>query len=1077
MVFSRPRSGAGRSWTGRFLSYFAGEALASKPTLLSDIHRMRYDKRGRVHSRLDAALHDFVRLAPERFDELALCDPCFAAACVADSPAVDRPTARAKCIEILALMLASRDTIRRQAAVRALASLGSEAVPQLETALERQEPYIRRRLLHAIGRISTSAATCLLLRKLQDGDKWVRREAGDIILSFDSERRAHTIAFIDRFREDPVGEAEQDLLRDLASLDTDFHRHVAAILGEELPPDLPANVEDVVADTAISAADIDITDEDGWAGEELLRQLVASEHDASVGARCRRWLHRAPSDHRSWGLIWTNLWDRNADDELRTLGRHWLERAAPAAGAWSHVWTRLVDTPRADEELTERGREWLDAQYPAGIGWPHVWRALFRLRADSAMRAIGMQWLRSGSDAQSQDWAVVWIPLYRAMEADPDGAGQLLDVGFSLLRETPFDQVAWGFVLPELCRSPHRADAMDMGQRWVEGAPPKSACWGYVFPAVWRNGERPYRLRSIAHAWLTQTPHSHPSWWFVWEALAKTSRYDRQLLAMGIDYLDDMPAEDQGWARVWEVLWTLEFERAQLEPRARGWLATTGAPIDELGWPRVFSRLFTETALDETMLSRALEFLPRPWRHLWPRVWLASWNGLSHLPAPVSESAMRTLAMLARDWLHAPSEHGAGYGLVWEQLWDRGRDDVLRRLALEFAKQQPDDPTIRPMWAQLTSSLAGDRELRDAGMRLLRSTASGEQKHWPAIWLDVWGTGASAELRVLGRRWLADQRGHDPRWPAVWRQIWNDEGRSDALIDIAVAGLSRQVDPELPRKHRANTVWRDIWPVLWSAGVRRDDFIAATLSWVAPTSRLPEGIRREIARPLRAEGLLPAELRTAIDGVASRPAISLEQCRQVAQWPAGAPGFLTAWVQCWKCEEARPELVPCALEWLRLNGYQRGFAPTWRDVYDFTGPSEPLLAIGRKWLSSGSPDRTGWGFVFDGVMRSGPSDPQLVQLGGRWLASQFFVRQTWPFVWATLWDLELSDRDRLIRTADAWLAQPDRRFRYSLVWRRLWDADHSPAKLRELAETYLETAEDSEDREAIEQRLADVPPG
>ena len=194
---------------------------------------------------------------------------------------------------------------------------------------------------------------------------------------------------------------------------------------------------------------------------------------------------------------------------------------------------------------------------------------------------------------------------YRAMEADPDGAGQLLDVGFSLLRETPFDQVAWGFVLPELCRSPHRADAMDMGQRWVEGAPPKSACWGYVFPAVWRNGERPYRLRSIAHAWLTQTPHSHPSWWFVWEALAKTSRYDRQLLAMGIDYLDDMPAEDQGWARVWEVLWTLEFERAQLEPRARGWLATTGAPIDELGWPRVFSRLFTETALDETMLSRA----------------------------------------------------------------------------------------------------------------------------------------------------------------------------------------------------------------------------------------------------------------------------------------------------------------------------------------------------------------------------------------------------------------------------------------------------------------------------------------
>ena len=254
--------------------------------------------------------------------------------------------------------------------------------------------------------------------------------------------------------------------------------------------------------------------------------------------------------------------------------------------------------------------------------------------------------------------------------------------------------------------------------------------------------------------------------------------------------------------------------------------------------------------------------------------------------------------------------------------------------------------------------------------------------------------------------------------------IWNDEGRSDALIDIAVAGLSRQVDPELPRKHRANTVWRDIWPVLWSAGVRRDDFIAATLSWVAPTSRLPEGIRREIARPLRAEGLLPAELRTAIDGVASRPAISLEQCRQVAQWPAGAPGFLTAWVQCWKCEEARPELVPCALEWLRLNGYQRGFAPTWRDVYDFTGPSEPLLAIGRKWLSSGSPDRTGWGFVFDGVMRSGPSDPQLVQLGGRWLASQFFVRQTWPFVWATLWDLELSDWDRLIRTADAWLRSP-----------------------------------------------------
>jgi hypothetical protein len=67
--------------------------------------------------------------------------------------------------------------LRQAEAMRHLAALGSEAVPQLRLALERQGPIARLAAIQVLERIADPGATPLLVNSLSDEDPFVREAA------------------------------------------------------------------------------------------------------------------------------------------------------------------------------------------------------------------------------------------------------------------------------------------------------------------------------------------------------------------------------------------------------------------------------------------------------------------------------------------------------------------------------------------------------------------------------------------------------------------------------------------------------------------------------------------------------------------------------------------------------------------------------------------------------------------------------------------------------------------------------------------------------------------------------------
>jgi HEAT repeat protein len=78
---------------------------------------------------------------------------------------------------VRALVDTLRDPIRRNDALDALARLAASAIPELASALESDEPQLRRGVVEALGRLNHPAASAALLKALADGDAVVRRTA------------------------------------------------------------------------------------------------------------------------------------------------------------------------------------------------------------------------------------------------------------------------------------------------------------------------------------------------------------------------------------------------------------------------------------------------------------------------------------------------------------------------------------------------------------------------------------------------------------------------------------------------------------------------------------------------------------------------------------------------------------------------------------------------------------------------------------------------------------------------------------------------------------------------------------
>ena len=78
---------------------------------------------------------------------------------------------------VRALVDTLRDPMRRGDALDAMAHLAPTAIPELASALDSDEPQLRRGVVEALGRLNHPAASAALLKALSDGDAVVRRIA------------------------------------------------------------------------------------------------------------------------------------------------------------------------------------------------------------------------------------------------------------------------------------------------------------------------------------------------------------------------------------------------------------------------------------------------------------------------------------------------------------------------------------------------------------------------------------------------------------------------------------------------------------------------------------------------------------------------------------------------------------------------------------------------------------------------------------------------------------------------------------------------------------------------------------
>ena len=856
-VFVRGGRGERRIWTGRYLSYFAAEALARDPGLLADIHpAAQYGDRGRIANRLDAALRDLIELDSSRFDELVACDPCLAAACLQHIAPEQRAEASRRTFSLLLLLLSSNDEAARVSAIEAIVALGEHAVPLLQEAMTCQEYWLRRRLVGVLNRLGGSESTRTIVRALGDDHKRVVETAERAILAFDTERRAQVEAFVDEFIGTVVSDDDHDLLRQVASLDASFLARVNGILGEEPSEAEPALVLPVVI--AIEPRDLE---EDDWAGRELLDQLRAAPSDAATAARCRRWLHHSTFHDRAWAHIWTRLWDAAPDADLRELAHEWLRVVPDAAGSWSHVWVRVIEGDRHNAALAARARQWLQCTDPMMFGWASVWRKLFALTPNDEHCALGLEWLQSASTAAT-GWAMVWKPLLDSARTGEDVL-RMRALALSRLKVTPIGDWSWGYAFPELCKPTPTAEILDLGRAWVESALPGDGGWGYVFPQVWKAAPRDQRLEMIARDWLAQPNKSRASWSSVWEALLATYRRDGELFAAGIEHLEQVPLQYHGWGRVWRRLWEAHYRRDHLAELAQTWLR--GPNLNHRGWPWVYSALFADVAPEPEMVSRGLDYLAESSRDGWSAVWRVLWDACAGGPdqeVKLQDSAVSSaLALLAREWLDGPGVDDSGFSHVWEGLWRRAPDDWLRAKAITRVRDWPTDNTIRYIWQPLTAALSSDPDLLQVGTHLLRNGLPFTHLQWGGIWLDLWGTGSeSPDLVALGQDWLISYAGLNRDWPQVWHCLWEERGADPALTAVAIAGLKHHAPGggrQSTRDSRDSRAWRIVWPPLWNAGTRHPALITSAVARLRQESLPLLDFWGTMARSLAAEEVPP----------------------------------------------------------------------------------------------------------------------------------------------------------------------------------------------------------------------------
>lgn len=591
-----------------------------------------------------------------------------------------------------------------------------------------------------------------------------------------------------------------------------------------------------------------------------------------------RFLRNNPR-HRSWGRVWTALWDQAPDNELQELGISHLE-AFSRDRSWSHIWSRLANEP-LDEESAKAvaglGADWL-LGHMEHRGWGIVWGWLWEANPSEKLERQARELLKQ-IDTTLPTFSFVWMGLWSKGRRDKD----LVEAGTRSLRRLNTNHMAWGQIFPALYETFPNPDLRALGMRWLQTASPSDPGWGHVLPALWQmalengDGDLLDELEPHARRFLREAPPDHSGWNYVFILPWKRNRTD-SLRKRGFGWLDEADPDHPGIGRVWEALWDDAGGRRDLVEWADGWFSGRG---DHPSWPFIWRRICLETEADEDHLHRGEEWVLQTatgdpgWTYVFRALW------------PLRQSA--AVRSRASSWLDEAGDAHLAWDLIWRDLWGTAAADEDHEALGERGEQ----------W------LAG----------------SLEHAHWAEIWLRLWAHGESDELRALAGRWLAGPGADHPRTALVrtWLEDPEEEeapepnswggrvdllrlrlvgGRGD-LLSEAMKITSKPPPVDVPGDQVA---WKNLWLEVWSR-VESPELRSAAITWLQAPSPTRSG-RSYVWEALWSAG----RSRELYDlGVSYLSTAPLDR----SLWPA-------IWIKLWDFEQSKP-LATLARGWLEVN--------------------------------------------------------------------------------------------------------------------------------------------------------------
>lgn len=611
---------------------------------------------------------------------------------------------------------------------------------------------------------------------------------------------------------------------------------------------------------------------------------TGGELGEALGGQARLFLRNNPH-HRTWGRVWTALWDQAPDKELKELGMSHLN-AISHDRSWSHIWSRLANEPldkKSAKVVAELGAGWLPG-HMEHRGWGIVWEFLWKAGPSDELERQARELLKL-VDTTVPTFSFVWMGLWEKGRRDKD----LIEAGTESLRRLNTNHMAWGQVFPALYGTFPNPDLRALGMRWLGAASPSDPGWGHVLPALWQialengDGELLDELEPGALRFLREAPPDHSGWNYVFLLPWERNRTDA-LRERGFGWLDEVDPGHPGVGRVWEALWDDAVRRDDLLGWAEGWFS---GRENHSSWPFIWRRICLETRVDEDHLRRGEEWiLQAPTRDPgWTYVFRALW--------PLRQSAAVRARAFA--WLDEAGDDHLAWDLIWRDLWGTA------------------------------AAYEDHQKLREQGEHWLNRSL--EHAHWVEIWLRLWVHAESDELRSLAGRWLAGPGADHPR-TALVRTWLEDSGEDEApepdswgrrvdLLRLRLVGghsdllfeamkiASKPPPVDAPRDQVA---WKNLWLEVWNR-VESPELRSAAITWLEAPSPTRSG-RSYIWEALWSAGRSRELYDLGVSYISTAP---LDRSRWSAIWTE-LRGF-----------EQSERLTALARGWLEVN-------PTHRDA-------------------------------------------------------------------------------------------------------------------------------------------------